>query len=150
MNICDPPQLRTGGDSPQARVLLELIRQECTDAAGFFQLSRQVQGNARNRLRQMAEREQAHAACLQGLYTLLTGIHPPAVLPAVGQEEPEAMLRLCYGRKMRCLAAYQALALDSREYGPVFQRMARQEQDHCRTVLALLEEGIHAQTAAVP
>jgi len=52
-------------------------------------------------------------------------------------EDPAIALRRCYGREMRCLAAYEARSGDS-EYGPVFVQMAQQEREHCKNILHLL------------
>lgn len=117
--------------------LSELIAQEWTDAATYLQLSRRFQGKESATLRRMFQEEQAHTACLKGIYTLITGTRPTvrAVPPAI--EDPEKVLRRCYGREMRCLAMYEQRSSDP-EYGQVFARLAAQEREHCRLVLELL------------
>lgn len=131
---------RVQADIPQEspeQGLLELITQEWTDAAIYLQLSRRFQGRESAILRRMFEEEQAHAACLKGIYTLITGARPTihAVPPTAG--DPDQILRRCYGREMRCLAQYEKRAANP-EYGQVFSRLAAQERDHCRLVLELL------------
>ncbi len=120
-----------------AHDLLELIQEEWTDAAIYLQLSRLLKGSQSVMLRQMFQQEQAHAACLKGIYSLITGTHPNVRTPAVTPSAPEIMLRRCYGREMRCLARYESRASDP-EYGKVFSRLALQEQDHCRQILEIL------------
>ncbi len=114
-----------------------LINEEWTDAAIYLMLSRQFQGKHNLLLRQMAEQEQTHAACLKGIYTLVSGKRAAEYTPQPEAAPVETLLRRCYGREMRSLAAYEARASDP-EYGPVFSRLAAQERDHCRRLLELL------------
>lgn len=131
---------RVQGDAPKKapeQGLLELIAQEWTDAEIYLHLSRRFQGKDSVVLRRMYEEEQSHTACLKGIYTLITGTHPSVRAVPLSQGDPETILRLCYGREMRCLAQYEARSSDP-EYGQVFARLANQERDHCRLVLELL------------
>ena len=117
--------------------LQELIFEEWTDAATYLLLSRKFQGKNSAVLKKMYQQEQAHAACLKGIYTLITGTRPVVKALPPQQEDPEKTLRRCYGREMRCLAQYEARC-DDPEYGQVFARLAQQEREHCRLVLELL------------
>lgn len=131
---------RVQAENPTARPeqgLLELIAQEWTDATTYLHLSRRFQGKESNTLRRMYEEEQAHTACLKGIYTLITGRRPTVRATPPAQEDPEQILRRCYGREMRCLSQYEQRSSDP-EYGQVFARLAEQERDHCRLVLELL------------
>lgn len=114
-----------------------LINEERTDAATYLMLARQFQGKHNLLLRQMAEQEQTHAACLKGIYTLVSGKRAPEYSPKTEDAPTETVLRRCYGREMRSLAAYEARASDP-EYGQVFSRLAAQEREHCRRLLELL------------
>lgn len=131
---------RVTGDAPpenREKGLLALIAQEWTDAATYLQLSRRLGGKDGAVLRKMYEQEQAHTACLKGLYTLITGVHPTVrAVPAI-HEDVEATLRRCYGREMQCLAQYEARSADP-EYGQVFARLADQERQHCHMLLEIL------------
>jgi len=122
---------------PRDQGLLALIAQEWTDAATYLRLSRQLSGKDSVLLRKMYQQEQAHTACLKGIYTLLTGQHPTVRAVPISQETPEAVLRRCYGREMQCLAQYEARASDP-EYGQVFSRLADQEREHCHMILEIL------------
>ena len=122
---------------PKEQGLLAMIAQEWTDAATYLQLSRVLSGKDSQVLRKMYEQEQAHAACLRGIYTLTTGKRAGAFTPKLTPDTPEQILRRCYGREMRCLARYEQRAADP-EYGPVFQRLAEQERAHCHMILELL------------
>lgn len=131
---------RVQAENPTVRPeqgLVELIAQEWTDAATYLQLSRRFQGKESAILRRMFEEEQAHTACLKGIYTLITGTHPTVRAVQPTQDDPEQILRRCYGREMRCLAQYEQRSGDP-EYGQVFARLADQERDHCRLILELL------------
>ena len=131
---------RVKGEQPAPRPeegLTEMIAQEWTDAATYLQLSRHFQGAQSVLLRKMYEQEQAHTACLKGIYTLTTGKRPAVKAVPPPQGDPEQILRRCYGREMQSLARYEARTGDA-EYGQVFARMAEQEREHCRMVLELL------------
>ena len=143
MNTIDPQkasrvwQRVQGVNQPSDRELLTMIAREWTDAATYLQLTRQFTGKDSTKLRRLYEEEQAHTACLKGIYTLITGTRPNVkVLPIAGPD-PEAILRRLYGRQMQGLAEYEAKSSDP-EYGPVFARLADQERDHCRTILEII------------
>ena len=119
-----------------------LIAGEWTDAATYLHLSRRFQGKEAAALRRMFEEEQSHAACLKGIYTLITGERTVTRTPPLPQEPVITTLRKCYGREMRSLAEYEQRS-GHRDYGPVFQRMAEQEREHCRVLLELLGKHPH-------
>lgn len=122
---------------PKEQGLLAMIAQEWTDAATYLQLSRVLSGKDSQMLRKMYEQEQAHTACLKGIYTLITGTHPTVRPIPAPHEPPEAALRRCYGREMQCLAQYEARSGDL-EYGQVFSRLADQERAHCHLILEII------------
>lgn len=127
----------TADQADPAQGLSELIAQEWTDAANYLYLSRRLSGKDSAMARRLFEEEQSHTACLKGIYTLITGHRPAVKAIPPAQEEPEALLRRCYGREMRCLAQYEART-GHPEYGQVFARLAEQEREHCRLVLQIL------------
>lgn len=122
---------------PDAQGLPALISEELEDAATYAQLAKRLGGRDGQTLRSLAENEHSHAACLKGIYTLMTGEPINPKIPPTRQEPAERTLRRCYGREMRCLAQYEARSGDP-EYGPVFSRLAAREREHCMTVLELL------------
>ena len=130
-------RVQSTASTPREQGLTELIVQEWTNAATYLQLSRRMQGKSAIDLRKIHEQEMSNAACLKGIYTLLTGSRPTIRATPQKAENPEAVLRHCYGQEMRCLAQYEARRTDP-EYGQVFARLATQKQEHCRLVLALL------------
>lgn len=129
-----------GADQPETEGLPALIAEELEDAATYQQLARRLGGKDAQALRQLAETEQSHAACLKGIYTLMTGQPINPKVPPLRQEPADRTLRRCYGREMRCLAQYEARS-GHPEYGPVFARLAAQEREHCMAVLELLGRG---------
>ena len=131
---------RVQGSAPQNEELHNLpamIAGEWWDASTYLRLARQFTGKEAATLRKMFEEEQSHAACLKGIYTLLTGERLVTHTPMASQEPLAATLRRCYGREMQCLAQYERWS-DHREYGPVFARLAQQERAHCAAILELL------------
>lgn len=118
--------------------LQELIMEEWISASVYLQLSRRVQAKeAAATLQRLFREEQAHAACLKGVYTLIKGTQPAVKAAPAEKERVEITLRKCYGREMRSLMEYEKRSNDS-EYGPVFARLADQEREHCRAVLELI------------
>ena len=113
-----------------------MIQEERADAAAYLQLSRQYGGRQAGMLYRMFQREQAHAACLKGIYTMLTG----QKLSLSGHQHVDANLRSCYGREMRCLARYEQHT-GHPEFGAVFARLAQEERAHCLSLLELLGKG---------
>ena len=121
----------------EARALAALIQQEWHNACVFLQLSRRCAGPDAALLHRLFEQEQAHCACLKGIYTILTGQKAATrpIAPVTGS--PGELLRACYARQMRNLSAYEVRARES-EYAHVFVRLREQEMDHCRLVLQLI------------
>ena len=117
--------------------LRTLVAREWTEAAVYLMLSRQLQGKEKAIVRKLFEEEQTHAACLRGIYWLITGDSLTTRTPPPTPEAPETALRKCYGRKLKAAAAYEARMQDP-EYGAVFKDMARQERAHCRVILELI------------
>ena len=122
------------GDAP---VILNLIEEELLDSATYQRLSRKLPPALAPIARQLSAQEQAHAVCLKGVYSLITGRKALVPQPVVSDDPPEIVLRRCYGRKMRSLAQYESRQNDP-QYGHVFGTLSRQEQEHCHKILELL------------
>ncbi len=122
---------------PREEGLPEMIAGAWSDAFVYLQVSQKLWGRKRAMLRSMAQKKQAHCACLKGIYTLVAG-RPPvvrAVKPAVG--EPISTLRRCYSGSVQSIARYEAWSTQS-EHGQFFAELARQEREIGRQVLELL------------
>ncbi len=130
---------RVQGEAPAnpLRQLPEMIAEEKQDAATYLYLSHRFGGKEGAMLRRMFEEEQTHVTCLRGIYRMVSGERCAVHTAPAETEEPSIALRKCYGREMRCLAAYEALSGD-REYGPVFTQLAGEEREHCKNILHLI------------
>ena len=142
MEIFDPAAAtrvwqRVQPTQPEAAGLPALIAGELEDSATYQHLAKHIGGKEGQTLHRLAETEQSHAACLKGIYTLMTGEPINPRIPPLRSEPVERTLRRCYGREMRCLAQYEARSSDP-EYGPVFARLAAKEREHCMAVLELI------------
>lgn len=123
--------------APREQGLSELVVLEWTNATAYLQLSRHTPAKIAASLRHIHQQEMGNAACLKGIYTLLTGKKPAIKAVPPAPDSPDKVLRRCYGQEMHCLAQYEARRTDP-EYGQVFARLAAQKQEHCRLVLELL------------
>ena len=130
-------RVRSGTPQGLAEQLPEMIAGEWADAAAYLLLSRKLGNRQSGVLYRMFQREQAHAACLKGIYTMLTGQRPE--IPKC-KSHTEPTLRSCYGREMHCLARYEQYAQHP-EFGTVFARLAQEEREHCLSLLELLGKG---------
>ena len=88
-------------------------------------------------LKKMAQQEQSHAACLKGIYALLTGQQFPTGPNPQIQGVRESILRRCYLQELRSITEYESRQSDG-EYGCVFSQLAQDERQHSRQVLFLL------------
>ena len=130
-------RVHSGSSQETAPELLTLIGDELAEAALYQTLSHYFHRQQSTLLRQISLEDRSHAACLQGIYTLLTGDRPKPHIPSFSRTSPEIHLRRCYGRKLLAATRYEVKATDP-EYGNVFSRLAAQERTHCRHILELL------------
>ncbi len=117
--------------------LEELVMENWENALSFLHLSRRIQGPKSARLHSLYQSSQQSADCLKGICLLLTGTRPALGNRPPKQEPVDAALRNCYGRAMRLLARLEENKNDP-QYGPVFSRLAVQQQEQCRVILELL------------
>ena len=120
-----------------AQQIFNLMAEENLDAATYLQLSKRLPLPMAAAMKQLAQQEQAHVACLKGIYTMITGEKPKLLPPKVANDQPDIVLRRSYGREMRALAQYETRQSDP-QYGHVFRALARQEQEHCHRLLEVL------------
>lgn len=124
-----------GGDAGPS--LQAMAVRERTAAAAYLMLSRQMQGRAKELLRQLYHRAQTHSRYLNGMNVLLEG-RPLAVrtVPPEGSR-PTVLLSRCYAEALKAAADYEHRAADS-QMGAVFARMAREERENCAMLLEIL------------
>lgn len=145
MEYIDPQMVqrvwkRVSGDGPppvDSPDLLALIEDELSDATAYLHLSRFFDNHHGRILRQIHHQEQSHAACLKGIYRMMTGKRPAPRLPKPLREKPAIALRRCYERELRCASQYEVRSSDA-TYGQTFARMAAQEKEHAKVLLELL------------
>ena len=106
-------------------------------SATYQQLSRQLGQREGPVLQRLAREDQGHGACLKGIYTIITDQEPVIKAPPISAGSVNLTLRKCYAGLLKTLQEYEQWSTDP-EYGPVFQRLADQEQEHCRLVLELI------------
>ena len=117
--------------------LLALIAGEWADSAAYLRPAAQFRGAEAALLRQMHSREQAHLACLKGIYRVLTGRPALVKSPPLPRESKETALRRCYYREQRCMESYRQWMAHP-VFGPIFENMYAQELTHSGTLLELI------------
>ena len=117
-----------------------LIAGELAAAAVYARLAQGRDGWEGTLLRRLAGEERAHAACLKGVYRLITGRSAAVQAPPPAREAKEAALRRSYTRTLQALREYGARCA-SGEFGPAFTILAQQERAHCASLLELLGQG---------
>ena len=130
-------RVQTPTHNADAAAIQSLLTEETLDALTYTRLAKRLPAAQAAIARQLAQQEQTHITCLKGIYAMLTGSSPKvAVIPPADDPIP-IILRRCYGREMRALAQYEARQTDP-QYGHIFRKLARQEQEHCQKLLELL------------
>ena len=124
-------------DRVDGRKLGEMILASRAAAENYRELSRCFQGWQAQALMTMARESGAQGTCLAGIRTLVTGeeYRPAPIPPDAGILS--ARLKKAYHRALGLLSDCEAWTADP-EYGPVFQRLAHRQQDHCRKILEII------------
>lgn len=117
--------------------LQAMIMNEWVAAATYLALARQVPAREMCVLQRLAREDQSHGATLKGIYTMTTDQEPVIKAPPITAGSVNLTLRKCYSGLLKTLQEYERWSADP-EYGPVFQRLADQEREHCRLVLELI------------
>ena len=119
------------------RVLGELLLATAAAAENFGRLAPCFQAWQAQALGQMARESRAQGACLGGICAMVTGEPPKQTVPPPDTGTLPVRLKKSYVRALGLLTACQAHSADP-EYGPVFQRLATRQQDHCRKILEII------------
>ena len=120
-----------------SRALLAILLETTAAAENFTYLTRCFQGRKTEELCQMARESRAQGACLGGIFSLITGEPPRCQSPSPDSGTVQTRLKKAYARALHLLAAFDGKSKDP-EYGPVFQRLAIRQQEHCRKILEIL------------
>lgn len=116
----------------------ELFWEEWQDSRLLSGLSGYFRGKNGELLRRMAREDQNHAAVLKKNHLDAdVRIHNVFSQKNNLKIHPKLQLQRCYERKLKRLAVYQ-----KRQADPLFQKLARQEQNHCRILLNILGKNL--------
>ena len=127
---------RVRADAPPVS-LQAMAAAEHTTAAVYLMLSRMMQGQQKEQLRRLFQREREHGRLLSGMSRLSEG--KPLSFRA---EQPEGdrleiALRKCYVRTLQAAGNYAARENDP-DFGHVFRELRRQEEENCTMILQIL------------
>ena len=127
----------SGEELAPSESIQSLAVAELNEAAIHWMLSQQLQGKERALLRKIFEEDQAHTACLKGIYYFVED-QPLSVRPILPAPESAVIaLRKSYGRKLKALREYTARENDP-EYGHIFRKLAQEEAEHCKSILQIV------------
>ena len=126
------PAVQNRGDNLPA-----LIMEQLQLSAAYSHLSRIYPGRDGTVFMRLAREARNQGVCLKGILKLMTGQNPSVATAPPQISAPDAMLRRCYGQELRLLREYESRCADP-EYGPVFDRMASRNREHCGTVMELI------------
>ena len=123
--------------SEDGRALLGLMLDMGTAAENYRRLSGCFSGWQAETLNRMARETRAQSTCIGGICALIMGEPPKKTMTPPDTGPLSVRLKKAYGRAMHLLSSYEAHTHDP-EYGPVFQRLAIKQQEHCRKILELI------------
>lgn len=117
---------------------LRQLQREAMDLAAVYRnLTSQLTGKPQEQVRQLYAGEKANATSLAGIGKLSRMGGENLKLWQPGKEEPQKVLERCYHRTRRCMTEYLARSAEG-EFGMVFARMARREEEHCCLIAELI------------
>ena len=125
------------GTQSRGENLPALIMEQLQLSAAYSHLSRIYPGRDGAVFMRLAREARTQGVCLKGVLKLVTGQNPSVTAVPPQISPPDAMLRRCYGQELRLLRVYENRCTDV-EYGPVFDRMASRNREHCGTVMELI------------
>ena len=123
--------------SEDGRTLLGLMLEMATAAENYGRLAKCFSGWQAEALGRMAKEAKAQGSCIGGICALISGEAPERALPCPDAGMISVRLKKAYGRAMHLLSACEGYCKDP-EYGPVFQRLAIKQQEHCRKILEII------------
>ena len=130
-------QYRMEEQPVDSRFLLGLLLDTGAAAENFSHLARCFHGHRAEELCRMARESRVQRACLSGIFAIVTGEPPRHQTPTPDGGTVQSRLKKSYTRALHLLAAFEGRSRDP-EYGPVFQRLATRQQEHCRNILEIL------------
>ncbi len=103
----------------------------------YLRLSRYFSGQKSRLLHQLSQQAQSRAVTLTGICRLCDCVHPAVPTPPQKRTAPQHLLRRGYTLAQQALAAYRRQA-EHPQFGGVFEKMAKQQEECCRIILSLL------------
>ena len=119
------------------RALPGLMMEMGTAAENYRRLAGCFSGWQAEALGRMAKEAKAQGSCIGGICALIMGEAPERLLPCPDTGTIPVRLKKAYARAMHLLSACEGYCKDP-EYGPVFQRLAIKQQEHCRKILEII------------
>ena len=119
------------------RSLRGLVLESLTAAENYRRLAGCFSGWQAEALNRMAREVRAQGSCIGGICALVLGETPEKSFPLPDTGTIAVRLKKAYSRAMRLLSACEGYTTDI-EYGPVFQRLAAKQQEHCRKILEII------------
>ena len=117
---------------------LRQLQREAMELASVYRaVSSRLTGKQQELAKRLYAGEQANGAALAGIGVLSRQSGEQLKLWRPGKEETKKLLERCYHRTRRCMTEYLARSADG-EYGVVFEKLAKQEGEHCAILAQLL------------
>lgn len=117
----------------------EIYSGEMRDSALLLRIAQAYFGQNRMLLRRIAAEDRSHGAYLKKICTMKEQKAAASVIHPIEKGQPAVLLQRCYGRKMQRLSQYESRISDPK-LGHIFQKLAQQEQTHCRILRSILEK----------
>ena len=119
------------------RALPGLMMEMGSSAENYGRLARCFSGWQAEALGRMARESRAQASCIGGICAIVLVEAPKKTAAPPDTGTTVVRLKKAYARAMRMLSACEGYTADP-EYGPVFQRLAARQQEHCRKILEII------------
>ena len=117
---------------------LRQLQREAMELASVYRaVSSRMTGKQQELAKRLYAGERANGAALAGIGVLSRQSGEQLKLWQPGKEETQKLLERCYHRTRRCMTEYLARSADG-EFGVVFEKLAKQEGEHCAILAQLL------------
>lgn len=126
----------TLADPQSLAELAALYQDELFSAAAYRALAHRIPEKARA-LRMLSAENRASAACLRGIYSLVSGKYPASPAYPSSELPLSALLRTCCGKELQCFSGYEYHRSDA-EYGCVFACLSARKAEHCCRMLEIV------------
>ena len=132
-------RVRANREEPPQNNLRQLRAEAMELAAVYRGLAAQLSGDLRELVKTLYRGEKANASALAGIGVLSRQGGENLKLWQPEKGAPAKQLERCYHRSRRCVTEYLARSAEG-EFGIVFEKMAKREQEHCCLIAQLLGE----------